>query len=67
LAFPAVYLSAAGAVDRIGVLVASWLPAGAAARRGIRWVPPVVLLAVVGLAAFGDVRGDLSLARAWWQ
>jgi hypothetical protein len=67
LAYPAVYLAAAAAIDRAGALLATCLPAGAPRMRAVLlWLPASGFLYLVGRIALGDLAGDLSLVQVWW-
>jgi hypothetical protein len=68
LAYPAMYIAAAAAVEGAGHgLVTRVLPgAPALARAVVRITPSAMLVLLVGARVFADLSGDLSLARLWW-
>jgi hypothetical protein len=70
LAYPAIYVAVAAAVERVGAWLARWLGqfrvAPAPAVRGLAWLPATALLILVGQLLFADLRGDLTLPKVWW-
>jgi hypothetical protein len=68
LAYPAMYVAAAAAVEGAGHgSVTRGLPGAPALARAVVSIAPLaVLVLLVGARVFADLSGDLSLARLWW-
>lgn len=70
LAYPAIYVAVAAAVERVGAWLARCLGqlrvAPTPVLRGLAWLPATALLILVGQLLFADLRGDLTLPKVWW-
>jgi hypothetical protein len=69
LAYPAVYVLAAAAVDWAATRPARAAPTTRNQRvaRLIAWVIPLLFVGLVVRLVLGDLAGDLTLVKEWWR
>lgn len=69
LAFPGVYLAAAAAAERAGGLIAASFGGALPPplRLALQWSLPALLIYTAGRIVLGDLAGDLTMVRHWWQ